>query len=97
MVTIYQGMRSNLGDLPSIPSFYVFPVKMKIFIINTYISYQIRVGIQEENVCMFPYSGKPGRTTGTPKQKTSFSPTRLKMVMYLKLLITTSFDRGSCS
>lgn len=28
-VTIYQGMRSNLGDPPSIPSSYVYPAKKK--------------------------------------------------------------------
>lgn len=30
-VTICQGMRSNLGDPPSIPSFYVYPAKKNFF------------------------------------------------------------------
>lgn len=29
MVTICQGMHSNLGDLPSVPSSYAFPAKIK--------------------------------------------------------------------
>lgn len=39
-VTIYQGMRSNLGDPPSIPSSYVYPAKKKI-VINTLIWLQL--------------------------------------------------------
>lgn len=50
MVTIYQGMHSNLGDLPSILFFYVFPVRTRIITLNSSQMYHIS---QKEDINLY--------------------------------------------
>lgn len=73
MVTICQGMHSNLGDLPLILFFYVFPKKIIIFN-HMHRLKKIYIYREKGKWCLFPYSGKSEYIIEIPKQKTISFP-----------------------